>query len=153
MSRGRKSPLPAKRGGQGANNSTIEMRRTHSVETDNNGRELSVENQEFRAWMGALPHPNHLEKFDLIIPNGAERIMQLTEKEQAHRINMEEKALPENFRALKRGQYFGAAISIIALILAALTSYLGAHPTVSIALVSVPVFAVAKAFLDHFVKE
>jgi uncharacterized membrane protein len=39
-------------------------------------------------WSGPLPHPEALARFDQVIPNGAERIMQMTEKEQAARLDM-----------------------------------------------------------------
>lgn len=150
MSRGRKASPPQRQSDRRENNATVEAKRSRAVLTDDDGRELSVEKREMSAWMGALPHPSHLERFDTIIPNGAERIMQLTEKEQAHRIRMEEESLPQNFQALKRGQYFGAFISTVALLSAAGTAYFGAHPAVSVALVGVPVLAVARASLERF---
>lgn len=40
-------------------------------------------------WQGPLPPPGALEQFDRIIPNGAERIMVMCEKEQAARLGIE----------------------------------------------------------------
>lgn len=44
-------------------------------------------------WSGPLPPPGALQQFNVIIPNGAERIMAMVEQEQAHRIAIESKAL------------------------------------------------------------
>lgn len=118
--------------------------------SDADGNRLEVERQSFEAWAGALPRPEDLEKFSEIIPNGAERIMRLTENEQEHRITMEKAALPENFRAQRRGQYLGWTLSLSSIAAAGVSSFLGAHPSVSIAMLSVPVLAVAKALVDSF---
>lgn len=40
-----------------------------------------------RSHSGPLPTANELKKYDQIIPNGAERIMKMAEREQAGRIN------------------------------------------------------------------
>lgn len=38
---------------------------------------------------GPLPHPDSYERYATIIPDGANRIMRMAEKEQAHRHRME----------------------------------------------------------------
>ncbi len=47
-----------------------------------------------------------------------------------------------------RGQYIGMGISILALFGAGITALMGAHPTVSIALVSLPVLGIIKALIS-----
>jgi uncharacterized membrane protein len=111
---------------------------------------VHVEQQELTVWAGALPSPDDFTQFNVLIPNGAERIMRLTEKEQDHRIALEQQIVPKNLDAQKRGQWLGFALSGASLTLAAATSYAGAPAAVSIALVSVPVLAVAKALVDSW---
>lgn len=105
-------------------------------------------------WSGPLPPPEALARFDEIIPNGAERILRMTEQEQAHRLASESAALDANIQAsretqaqAKRGQTAGAFVSILAILSAIVSAWLGAHPTVSIALVSVPILGMVKALV------
>src|SRR5688572_27589297 len=92
-------------------------------------------------WTGPLPPPGALDQFNQIIPNGAERIMRMVEQEQAHRIKHDESTLEAAVRDKKRGHWIGGAISLAAIIGAVYTAYIGAHPSVSAALVGVPLFA------------
>ena len=117
---------------------------------DKNGDDVHVEQQELTVWTGALLSPDDLAQFNLLIPNGAERIMQLTENEQKHRISLEQQIVPKNLEAQKRGQWLGFLLSAASLGLAATSSYAGAPAIVSIALVGVPVLAVAKALVDSW---
>lgn len=90
-------------------------------------------------WSGPLPAPADLEKFNEIIPNGAERILAMAEKEQEHRIEYEKTGLTATVRESRRGQILDAIISVVAIGGAIFTAYIGAHWAVSAALVGVPV--------------
>lgn len=48
---------------------------------DKNGQPMLSRQQEF--YEGAIPHPDHFERFDQILPGAANRILELTEREQA----------------------------------------------------------------------
>ena len=61
-----------------------------------------------RHWEGPLPNPEALERFDQVVPNGAERIFKMAEVEHAHRIAYETEALRVSVAEAKRGQYLGA---------------------------------------------
>ncbi len=105
-------------------------------------------------WSGPLPPPGALAQFDQIIPNGAERILRMAEQEQAHRIETENitlganiEASRENQKQARRGQYGGIWISSIAIIGAILSAHIGSHPTVSVALVSVPILGMVRALI------
>jgi uncharacterized membrane protein len=100
-------------------------------------------------WSGPLPPPGALEQFNQIIPNGAERIMRMVELEQEHRIKYEDDGLKATIRDTKRGHWLGGAISIVAVCASAFTAYIGAHPTVSIALVGVPLASIINAILKN----
>lgn len=98
------------------------------------------------SWSGALPPPGALREFDELIPNGAERIMRLTEQETAHRISYEDRALDANIAESRRGQWLGASISILALGCAIGAVALGS-PYVAIAFLGVPVFSIIQAIV------
>lgn len=98
-------------------------------------------------WAGPLPPPGALAQFDSIIPNGAERIMAMVEREQQHRIDQESAILNATIRDTRRGHWIGGAVSILALAGCVLSVYLGAHPAVSVALVSLPVVAIIQAIV------
>jgi uncharacterized membrane protein len=101
------------------------------------------------SWSGPLPPPGALQQFNEIIPDGAERIMRMVETEQAHRIAHETKLLDAMTRDTKRGHWLGGTISILAVGGAVVSVALHAHPTVSIALVSVPVLGMVRAMLEN----
>lgn len=100
-------------------------------------------------WSGPLPDPGALAQFNNIVPDGAERIFKMAEEEQAFRIKIETAGLQGAIAEAKRGQFLGASISIIALAFATLTVYLGAHWTVSVALVGIPIMGLVKAIVDR----
>ena len=106
-------------------------------------QQVSVHQQ----WSGPLPPPAALEKFNQIIPGGAERILAMAEKEQAHRIEYEKIGLPETVNESKRGQYLGAVISVAAVLGAVFTAYIGSHWVVSVCLVGVPVLGLVRAIV------
>lgn len=78
----------------------------------------------------------------------------MAEQEQNHRLAMEKAGLQANIEVSKeiqiqtrRGQIIGSTAVYLAIIAAVVTVYLGAHPSVSIALVSVPILGMVKALL------
>jgi uncharacterized membrane protein len=68
------------------------------------------------AHQGPLPHWEDLEKYGQIIPNGADRIMSMAEKQQDHRMTLETTAITEQLTQSKRGQTFGLLIGLTALV-------------------------------------
>lgn len=105
-------------------------------------------------WQGPLPPPDALEKFNYIVENGAERVFRMAELEQQHRIDSERAALNSNIQAAAsestitaRGHLLGASVSILAILASALTAYLGASWSVSVALVGVPLMSAVRALV------
>jgi uncharacterized membrane protein len=98
-------------------------------------------------WSGPLPPPAALEHFNQIIPNGAERIMRMVELEQEHRITHDRQIVAAMIRDTKRTHRIGGAISVVCVCAALASVYLGAHPSVSIALVGVPIVSVINAII------
>lgn len=58
-------------------------------------------------YSGVLPHPDHLERFDQIVPGAAARILAQAESQTAHRHAMERKFLNINGTAQILGVVFG----------------------------------------------
>lgn len=98
-------------------------------------------------WSGPLPPPAALAHFNEIIPNGADRIMKMVEEEQAHRISYESAMLSATIQDTKRGHWMGWSISLLAVAGALASIYMNAHPSVTIALVGVPLISIVHAIL------
>ncbi len=80
---------------------------------------LSVEQiieRKITAHQGPLPQWEDLEKYGQIIPNGADRIMTMAEKQQDHRMSLETTAITEQLTQSKRGQIFGLLIGLTAIL-------------------------------------
>jgi uncharacterized membrane protein len=64
---------------------------------------------------GPIPDPESLEEYSRIIPNGAERIMALAEKQSSHRMVLEKKVIISQIAQSYLGQIFAFLIGIAAL--------------------------------------
>ena len=65
--------------------------------------------------VGPLPAPETLSDYSAIIPNGAERIMQMAEKQLEHRMKMENKVVGGQMLQSNIGQILAFLIGIAAL--------------------------------------
>lgn len=74
---------------------------------------------EIAEWSGPLPQPEILEKYDQIVPGAAERIIRMAEKEQSARHELRTFGVTSEFSAIKRGQFIGLVIGVLAMALAA----------------------------------
>lgn len=119
------------------NNAPSSQKRNTTNGKRDNGSEQLISAQ----WEGPLPPPATLADFNNIVENGAERIVQMAEKEQAHRIRMDEESLDATRRDFGRGQIIGGVLATFSIAGSIYTAHIGAHPAVSIALVSLPVTA------------
>jgi uncharacterized membrane protein len=59
---------------------------------------------------GPLPHPDHLARYNEILPDAAERILAMAEKEQDHRHNLEKKVMRNDFAITVAGQFLTCAL-------------------------------------------
>jgi uncharacterized membrane protein len=78
----------------------------------------------------------------------------MAEIEQQHRIESERFALQANKEAqvaeintIKRGHYLGTAISLLSIVAVIASVFAGAHPSVSIALIGVPLMSAVRAII------
>ena len=65
---------------------------------------------------GPIPHPALLSQYGQIIPNGADRIMSMAEKQMEYRISMGNKMLDSDIRRADRGLIFGFVVAIVIII-------------------------------------
>lgn len=100
-------------------------------------------------WISPLPPPGTLLLFNQVIPDGANRIMLMIEQELAHRIAHESRALGAAITDFRRGHWLGVGFGALSVLAAAVTAYFGAHPTVSIALVGLPLAAVIQNIVSR----
>lgn len=65
---------------------------------------------------GPIPDPENLARYNEIIPNGADRIMTMAEKQQDHRIALEKKVVGRQTFQSGVGQVFGLIIGLAAIL-------------------------------------
>ena len=68
------------------------------------------------SFSGPIPPPALLEKYNEVIPNGAERIMAMAERQSAHRELLEARVVNGNVSNQTRGSYFAFAIVLVAIV-------------------------------------
>jgi len=97
-------------------------------------------------YSGPLPPPELLERFNQVIPSGAERIMAMAEQQSAHRINIETTVVKNQQWQSTLGQYFALFVTVFGLSISAwaiFTGHDGAGGTIGVATIS----SVAYAFI------
>jgi len=110
-------------------------------EQPSNGKVVSAN------WSGPLPPPGALQQFDTIIPNGAERIMGMVEREQLHRMELDKATVRAEILDTIGGKVLGAVMTLAAVAGAVYTASIGAHWAVSVAIVGVPITALIGRFI------
>lgn len=75
-------------------------------------------------YAGPLPLPEHLEKYNQILPGSAERILSMAEKQQAHRITAESSVLQTVNKARISGLRYAFIIFMTCLLLSGYALYL-----------------------------
>lgn len=66
---------------------------------------------------GPLPHPQELAEFERVLPGAAERIFAASEKQAAHRMQLEQQTITAQNRQSAHGQLYGFIIAMVCLIL------------------------------------
>lgn len=77
------------------------------------------------SFQGPLPPPELLAQYGEIIPNGAERIMALLEKQTNHRISIEAQLVHARVSTTSKGQLIAACLSVFFGLIAAFLGYTG----------------------------
>lgn len=68
------------------------------------------------SYSGAVPHPDHLERFNELVPGSAQMIFDEFQKQAEHRRNLEAFAVQNQIRQSGRGQIFGFVLAVVFLL-------------------------------------
>ncbi len=98
------------------------------------------------SWQGPYPSPEAVERFEAILPGAFDRILRMAEENQRSENLLNQRAQTYLRDDIRRSHYFGAAVSTLA-VCCSTACALTDHPTAAVALVGIPVMAVAKGFL------
>ena len=71
---------------------------------------------EAAVFSGPLPPPSMYGEYEAVLKGSADRILNMAEKEQDHRIAWESKALDESVRETNLGQKFGLVIAVLCIV-------------------------------------
>lgn len=72
-----------------------------------------IRQEEYRLHIGPLPDPKELAAYNVVIPDGANRIMQMAEAQSAHRIRIENLVVTSQQKQSQCGQIFGLIIGLV----------------------------------------
>lgn len=113
-----------------------------------------VQTQIHQAYSGPIPPPAILEQYNEIIPDAAERIIRMAEKNADHRQTMESAILEANIEAGKRkhkeitkGQLFGIISVLASFSIAAIALFLG-NPATAATICGTTVVGLVTAFVS-----
>jgi len=87
---------------------------------DNQDNDSDYETEYF---VGPLPHPEVLKKYEQILPGAADRIIKLAEHQLAHRQDIEKQIIKSNIESEKRGINFAFLLAIVLMLIGALLVY------------------------------
>lgn len=68
------------------------------------------------SFSGPLPPPALLAKYNEVIPNGAERIMAMAERQSAHREALEARVVAGNVESQARGSHYAFIICLVTIV-------------------------------------
>lgn len=92
-------------------------------------KSFSITMVQERSHSGPLPDAETLIKYNSLIPDGADRIMRMAEKQQDHRIAIESSHLGSQASQSNLGQWFGLIIGVFGIGCGTFLAYSG-QPTV-----------------------
>ncbi len=88
--------------------------------------------QREQSFSGPLPPPEILGRYNDILPGAAERIIQMAEKQAAHRQALETVAISSDASRSKWGQIFGFIVATIGLVVSCLLGIYGSAIAASV---------------------
>src|SRR5215813_12924903 len=74
--------------------------------------DIELEVEQKKSWKGIVPPPGTLKEYNDAVPDGAERILQIAEKQSEHRLEMEKQVTDEDQRQNRNGQNFAFIIAL-----------------------------------------
>jgi len=78
----------------------------------NNNQKKIVAAHVSKQFSGPIPPPEYLEHYNRIVPNAAERILAMAEREQTHRHDGQKRALDADIKEGKLGQILAFLIGV-----------------------------------------
>lgn len=125
-------------------NTEAKIERAESVSKPN-----SIE-KEYRtfvsAYKGPIPSPEMLKGFESVAPGAAERILRMAEKEQDHRIEMDNRLSSYYVKAMGRGQLIGCSLVLLLIGVATVLALIG-YPTLAGTIFAVTIIGIAIIFV------
>lgn len=108
--------------------------------------EPRVQSIVLQKFQGPVPPPSLLREYESLVPGLADRLVKLTEKEQAHRHQQDEKFLKGNFSLSARGQWMAF---VIVLVIIATAIFFGSQGETTLAaiLVGIDMVAICSVFI------
>lgn len=98
------------------------------------------------SYRGPLPHPEILKEYENILPGAAERILMMAEKQQKHRMSMEETIVKSQTTQSKNGQIWGGFLTVLFGALSLGFALLG-YPTLAGVTLTTTIIALATIFV------
>jgi len=102
--------------------------------------------RQYKAQSGPLPSPGTLAEYEKVMPGLANRIVELAEKEQAHRHEMQRSTVVGGISIATRGQRYGLVSVLAVLAVAGVLVALG-HETAGAVLAGADLVSVAGVFV------
>jgi len=103
--------------------------------------------QQAQHWQGPYPPPEAIERYEKVLPGSFNRLIAMAEQLQTAQIEQSNQALESTQADSRRGHWLGFLVSGFAIFGALFCIALGSS-WVAVALVSVPVMAVARALVE-----
>ena len=97
-------------------------------------------------WSAPLPHPAILAEYDRAVPNGAERLFSIAERQAYHDMEVEAATVESDNRLAERGQLIGFVAVVLVIALAGYLAYEGAYAA-AVAAVGLDVVGLAAVFV------
>lgn len=88
-------------------------------------RSVSVTMIQERSHSGPLPDAETLIQYNSVIPEGADRIMRMAEKQQEHRMRLENSVISSQSKQSNLGQWFGLIIGLVGIGCGTFLAYCG----------------------------
>lgn len=92
-------------------------------------KELTIYGEKIEYYQGQLPHPDILDRLEIISPGITKELLHLVKEQTIHRIDIESKTVDSNISNSKKGLWFGFILALI-LILGSLYIILSGMPII-----------------------
>lgn len=101
---------------------------------------------EQKLYSGPLPPPEDFREYEKVLPGTTDRIVTMVEKQTEHRIEIEKKAVTENLRQTRHGQWIGAGLCLFFGVAGCFLSYTG-HDALAALVFGTTILGIATVFV------